>query len=140
MTDLPPDPKVVLAAAQRLQVSMLSLGSRIEGLKRYGRTNRILIWVVGFLTLLQFALIGWSVQVARTASLASRQAHLTALISRQRCESGNDFIKVEKDLWEYVLTLSSGQNPSTPQQEQNLTSFRAYLAGHFQPRDCTQGT
>lgn len=55
------------------------------------------------------------------------------------CEAGNISRKLNRDLWDYVLTVSAAQSPTpqTPEQLDRIENFRTYITTTFADRDCS---
>lgn len=83
--------------------------------------------------------------VAVQASNASQQAKdATSLAQRNEesakvtCEVGNESRKLAKQLWTYVLDLSSENPDLTAQQKKQIAAFRGYINTVYAPRDCSK--
>lgn len=111
-----------------LLVDMQHLGDRNR------RNIRLLALSVMFDVLLSIGLGAFAYQVhqlsANTAATTSEQQMST-------CNAGNQARALNAELWNYILSQPSG--PQTADQSATVTSFKAFIANIFTPRDCTKG-
>lgn len=129
------------AAAERLELAMAALRDDLQAVRRYGLRNRAMIWAIGILG----AVVAVVVVVATVAAVrAGHAAHKAneatsataqlALQQRTSCEAGNDSRRLNRNLWNYVLSEAVKSNPAGATQ---IEQFRAYIAKTFADRDCS---
>jgi hypothetical protein len=108
--------------------------SRAEDLTRYGKTNRR--YIIGLVLSLVFDLV-LTVVVGTLAVQAhhtsAEQAH-TAASNLALCEAGNIARHQQIKLWDFALSLPTGQQRTA--QQHNVAAFRVHLEKIFAPRDC----
>ena len=117
-----------LATAKDLTGALTQMAAEVKRLRKFGRTNRRFIVFDVLLTIALAATGAVSVHATQTASSAS--ASNLAL-----CQSSNVARAQQVELWDFVLSLSSGK-PQTARQEKNVAEFRQHLEAIFAPRDC----
>lgn len=133
-----------LAAAASLEESMRELTSEMGSLREYGHQNRRLIWALAVslaIDLVLSVVLGFVAVQASNASRQATEATSAAAQNRQNalvtCQSGNEARQASRQLWTYVLDLSS-QNPNqTPAEAKQIVQFRAYIATVYADRDCS---
>lgn len=132
-----PDPRQTLAAAARLHDTMADLRDEIGALRTYGRHNRRYIWglIVSLLLdlILSIVVAFFAVQATEASSLANQNRQT----QRATCEAGNQARAVSRQLWNYVLDLSS-KTPENqaPERKQRIEQFRQYMESAYAQRDC----
>lgn len=75
-------------------------------------------------------------QASRRAGEANSLAERNAQAAKVTCESGNEARRVSRQLWDYVLDLSTQSGNLTAEQHRRVRTFRAYLATVYADRDC----
>lgn len=55
---------------------------------------------------------------------------------RVQCQSGNEFRRLDKERWDYIVHLSEGQTRTPPAQKQ-LDQFVAFIEKADRLRDCS---
>lgn len=79
-------------------------------------------------------------QASQRAEEANSLAEKNAQAQKVTCESGNEARRVSRQLWTYVLDLSSKSPDRTAEQLRQIRTFRAYLATVYADRDCSSPT
>lgn len=133
--------------ASTLAANVETLSASVTALaESQRRVKRAMFWtVVGlvFDLLLSIVVTVVAVQASNAsedAAAASSLARRNEEYSRLSCEAGNEARAVSRQLWTYVLDLSS-QNPNlTAYQRKQVAQFRVYLATAYAPRDCSATT
>lgn len=89
-------------------------------------------------------ILGFVAADAREASKRAEQANTAAERNAQAakvtCESGNEARRVTRQMWTYVLDLSSKNPNLTAEQLRQIRTFRAYLATVYADRDCNSSS
>ena len=134
----PPTPhqQRALIAATRLQESMEDLRTDLQAVRSYGERNRRFIWGLIVSIALDVAL---SIVVAVVAIAVSNTNDVAAQNRDAQiasCNAGNETRAVSRQLWNYVLDLSS-QGNLTPEKRAQIDKFRAYMEAAYAPRDCS---
>lgn len=125
-----------LEAAERLEGSMNELAGEVNALRTYGEHNRHMIWGLIAAILIALASAGFAVAASVQAKDATSQARQNTVNAKITCEAGNESRRLAKQLWTYVLDLSS-QNPNlTAYQKKQIALFRGYIETVYAPRDC----
>jgi methyl-accepting chemotaxis protein len=98
-----------------------------------------IIGVVALVVILS-AVVVFVAADAREASRRAEQANSLAVKNAQAakvtCESGNEARRVSRQMWTYVLDLSTSTGKLTAEQYRQVRTFRAYLATVYADRDC----
>lgn len=141
MTQPPTDDLGALAAELNRQVA--NLRDSVVALRNsHHRTTaivRALVCVVVFVVLLGVGLAFVAVdarQASHRAEEAVSLAHQNTANARLTCEIGNEARATQRQLWAYVLNVSSEGRKLNPTQLRQLAQFRAYVEQTFAPRDC----
>lgn len=142
---MPDDPTSVVAAADRIAGAVHGLGDRFDTLREETKAEtkflrkvlKVLAVSVVFdicLSVVAFG-FGWEIHnvaaQAHSATSGATAAHNAAVAS---CKAGNDFRGQDRQLWQQLLSLSTG--PQTPAQAVATAKFVAYLNVHDALRDC----
>ena len=117
-----------LETAKDLTTALNDVAAEVKRLRKFGRTNRRFIVFDVLLTIALAVTGAVSVHAAQTANSVSAS-------NRALCESSNVARAQQIELWNFVLSLSSGK-PQTAQQKKNVAEFRQHLDAIFAPRDC----
>jgi len=118
-------------AVDRLAVSQRRIKHLVAGI----------IAVLALVVILSVAVVFVSAdaqQASKRAERANSLAEQNIKAAKVTCESGNEARRVSRQLWNYVLDLSTS-NPSQPltaEQLRQVRTFRAYLATVYADRDC----
>jgi hypothetical protein len=139
----PPDPNGVHPEAEgnawRIDEAVQTIQAPVKKLSQDVITNRqhlrLITWILAVDLILSLAVgaLGYFV------NQAARQARASVVAA---CQAGNEFKKLDKQRWDYIITLSANnpQPNQTPAQRQqaaaNLKSFEQFLAIADAPRDC----
>jgi hypothetical protein len=139
MTEPYYNPADVLAAANRLDESMVGLKDEIRYLRKYGRRNRHLIWGLAASIVFDVALSVLLFFVFVVAGNARDSADRNRQTQIATCESGNQARQVSSNLWSYVLDQAA-KNPEnqTEARRRQIADFRAYMLNAYATRDCSQ--
>lgn len=133
------EPAAVLAAANRLDESMVGLTGEIHYLRKYGRRNRHLIWGLAISLVFDLALSVLLFFVFVVAGNANEAAERNRQSQIASCESGNQSRQVSSNLWLYILdTASKNPENQTEAKRRQIEDFRAYMLNAYAPRDCSQ--
>lgn len=134
--------RALLDRSDAILARLVTLNTNIEDLTKYGRKNRKFIrWLAASLIFDVVLSLGLGTVAlnARSASDHARQAtsaaHVNAQNAHTTCVSGNESRKLNRELWQYVLSVP----PSTPQTADQLKvrqQFQVYIDKTFAPRDC----
>lgn len=132
MTDASP----VIAKSDQLDAKLSTgLDKQINDMFKFGQRTRqityMLIAIVTLSILSSCAVAYIAVQARHTSDLANSTKHDQFVI----CESGNKGRASNLALWNYILALPS-VTPPNPDQQQQITAFRAFLTTAFQSIDC----
>lgn len=136
------DPELSRQAAA-LEQGVTRLSTAVEGLRASQR--RIKQLVAGIIAVLVLVLIlavsvvfvaADAKQASERAEAANSLAEKNAQAQRVTCESGNEARRVSRQLWTYVLDLSTKGGNLTAEQLRQVRTFRAYLATVYADRDC----
>lgn len=130
-----------IAAATALGSTMTNLSTDIRDLRAESRKSKRLIRLlgvsVGFDLLLSVALGAIGATAHQASDRATEAAAATATAQYETCLAGNESRKGQRELWGYILQLSSqGDASQTEAGRQRLEDFRAYVERVFAPRDC----
>lgn len=93
------------------------------------------------LTVVVIFVAGDAQRASQRAEAANSLAEKNAQAQKVTCESGNEARRVSRQLWNYVLDLST-KNPDRPltaEQARRVRTFRAYLVTVYADRDCESG-
>src|SRR4051812_28903884 len=101
----------LVAAAERLDTSMNELAGEVKRLRQYGEHNRHMIWGLIVSIALSLVMGGVAISASQQAKQATSQAARNAENAKITCEAGNESRRLGKQLWTYVLDLSS-ENPN----------------------------
>lgn len=149
------DRSELLQAATELKEATASLGEKFETTQTFSRETRriakvcadtsdklsrwvkVLIAVVIVLALVTGGVIANAVRSNEANSKANRiQEYQVA-----SCDSANDSRAAQRQLWAYVLDLSSKTDPSEPKmtaaEKKRLAQFRVYVNTTFAAKDCS---
>lgn len=111
------------------------LDDEINQLFEFSRRTRqitYLLIAVVMLSALSWIGVGYiAVQARNTSHIAASTKHDQFII----CEAGNKARASNLALWNYILALPS-VTPPNPDQQQQITAFRTFLAAAFQNIDC----
>lgn len=139
MTEPNYNPADVLAAANRLDESMVGLKDEIHYLRKYGRRNRHLIWGLGVSLLFDLALSVLLFFVFVVAGNARDTADRNRQTQIATCESSNQARQVSSNLWLYILdTAAKNPENQTEARRKQIADFRAYMLNSYAARDCSQ--
>lgn len=128
-----------IAAAARLQESVVDLKDEIGGLRAYGRRNRRLIVGLGISLALDILLTVAVVIVAVTANNAGDAASANRQSQIDTCTSSNQTRAASRNLWNYVLDAAANDpETQTAARKQQLAQFRTYMETAYAQRDCTR--
>jgi hypothetical protein len=138
MTEPHYNPADVIAAADRLDVSMSELKDEIREQHVYGRRNRHLIWGLAASICLDLALsiclLLVFLRVDTTADLAAQNQQT----QRTTCESGNQTRAASRDLWNYILDgVQREPKNQTPEIHSKIVEIRTYMQHAYADRDCS---
>lgn len=128
----------LIAQADELARGVEALSDAVDRLAVSQRHIRQLVGgIIGTLALV--LILGVVVAcTAADARQASHRAEQATSAARLTCQSGNEARRVSRQLWTYVLDLSS-KNPDRPltaEQARQVRTFRAYLVTAYADRDC----
>jgi hypothetical protein len=126
----------LVAAAERLDTSMNELAGEVKRLRQYGVHNRHMIWGLIVSIVLSLVMGGVAINASQQAKQATSQAARNAENAKITCEAGNESRSLGRQLWTYVLDLSSENPTLTAQQKKQIALFRGYVATVYAPRDC----
>jgi len=140
-----PGDSEALAAAKGLTEALEGMTRQLAALAAYGKRNRHMIWglIVSIaLDLVLTVVVAVFAIQAHDANTSAQAARVVAAAAKQNnlalCEAGNVARAQQIGLWNHLLSLPPA--PGSPRrsagQEQQITAFRAYIAGIFKPRDC----
>lgn len=111
--------------------------SRLDAQSTYGQRNRHMIWglVISLIldVALTFALVTVSIRTTHANDKAT-QAHNQQIAT---CQSSNEARAVNRQLWDYVLSLPAAR-PRTAEQEKRIADFKGYVHRVFADRDCSK--
>lgn len=143
----PPTGDPLADEAAELSRQVGNLGDAVVALRKSQRrtktTVRLLAVVLALVVLLGVGLALVAVD-ARQAS--TRAEHATSVANhnadtlRLTCEIGNESRATQRQLWTYVLDVSTQGQTLNPAQRRQVMQFRAYVARTFAPRDCDSAT
>lgn len=133
----------LIAQAEELSGQVGALAGQVGALRTSNRHLRQLVGAIVAVLVLVVALAVVLVFVAADAREASRRAEAANSLSERNaqaqkvtCESGNEARRVNRQLWTYVLDLSSKNPNLTAQQHRQIRTFRGYLVTVYADRDC----
>lgn len=135
MTD-PQNPAI--AAATRLQESVVDLKQEIVGLQQYGQRNRHLIVGLAISLALDVLLTIGVIIAAITANNAGAVADANRQNQFDTCNASNQTRQASRNLWNYVLdTVEKNPQNQTPDRQKQIAEFRAYMQDAYADRDCS---
>lgn len=139
MTEPNEQQHAAIAAAIRLQGSVIDLKEEIAALRDYGQRSRKIIWSLAVSLVLDVLLSIVVVVVAIQAKDANTLAQANQQTQIATCESTNQSRQVAVNLWRYVLDASAKDPKNqTPERVKQIEDFRAYMESAYQPRDCSK--
>lgn len=121
--------EVLADAVDRLAVSQRRIRHLIAGI------IAALVLVLGLSVVVAFVAAD-ARQASERAERANSVADRAAQQQRVSCEAGNEARRVSRELWTYVLDLSTKGRKLTPEQYRQVRTFRAYLVTVYADRDC----
>ncbi|MET9262422.1 hypothetical protein [Amycolatopsis sp. NPDC004079] len=128
-----------IAAASRLQESVVDLKEEISGLRTYGRRNRHLIVGLAISLALDVLLTIGVIIAAVTANRAGDLAAANRQTQIDTCTASNDTRNASRNLWNYVLdTVAKSPENATAERKQHIAEFRTYMQTAYADRDCSQ--
>ncbi len=113
-----------------------TLAGKDEQLARYGRRNRVMIWVTIVSLALDLLLTAGLAVVSVQARDAASSAAASSQAQMALCQASNVARAQQVELWDYVIGLSAAKKPQTASQRQTTVAFAAHLRKLFAPRDC----
>ncbi|MBB1153532.1 hypothetical protein [Amycolatopsis dendrobii] len=136
MTD-PRNPAI--AAAERLQESVVDLKEEIRGLRSYGERNRHLIVGLAVSLVLDVLLTIGVIIAAVTANHAGDLAAANRQNQLDTCTSTNQTRQASRNLWNYVLDQAAKDaEGQTPERRRQIAEFRTYMQSAYADRDCSK--
>lgn len=96
----------------------------IKWLKVFGLINALLVIAVGYTAL----------NTNRNSIRIEQQQNILV----NNCIVGNEFRAENKSFWDYIITLTPSDEPSTPEQQQRIEAFQTKLNDTFAQRDCSE--
>lgn len=128
-----------IAAANSLQESVVDLKQEIGGLRSYGRRNRHLIIGLAISLALDVFLTIGVIIAAVTANNAGALADANRQNQIETCNASNQTRQASRNLWNYLLdTVEKSPQNQTPQRQQQIAEFRAYMQNAYVDRDCSR--
>jgi len=107
----------------------------VENLMRASKRSLLLIRVL-FVSVVFDVLLSVALGlVAIRADTAANQANSVQRRQVATCLAANEARAAQIALWTYILDLPSTA-PNTPEQQQRIKQFRAFVATTFAPRKC----
>jgi hypothetical protein len=110
------------------------LGPAVANLRRYGHTNRRLIYGLLLSLVFDVCLTVGVWHVADNAGRATSKANDAQLFERASCQAGNQSRALQIQLW--TATLGPVQPGETAHQRQEAARFLALVRSTYQPRKC----
>jgi hypothetical protein len=133
----------LVAQAEQLSGNVSALAAEVGALRTSNRHMRQIVGAIAAVLALVVLVAVVLVFVAADAREASRRAEAANSLSERNaqaqkvsCESGNEARRVNRQLWTYVLDLSSKNPNLTAEQHRQIRTFRGYLVTVYADRDC----
>lgn len=128
-----------IAAAGRLQESVVELKDELSSLREYGRRNRHLIVGLAISLALDVLLTVAVIIAAITANKAGDLAAANRQTQVDTCTAGNQTRQASRSLWNYVLdTVDKNPQNQTPERQRQIAEFRTYMENAYADRDCSR--